>query len=108
MSPFLALPAALALAPAALMAAAACSALIPRAAAAAIWPRFQRLAVAALLCALLQLVLSFASAGGPSHPLPGLQRTVPSAWMALLVQWLGTVIGAFSVRYLQGEAGQRR
>jgi NAD(P)H-quinone oxidoreductase subunit 5 len=108
MSPSLALPAVLALAPAALMAAAAFLSLLPGAAAAGPWPRFQRLAVAALLCALLQLVLSFALAGGPGHPLPGLRVTVPGAWMALLVQCLGTVIGAFSARYLQGEAGQRR
>lgn len=29
-------------------------------------------------------------------------------WVAVLVQGLGTVIGAFSARYLQGEPGQRR
>jgi len=29
-------------------------------------------------------------------------------WLAVLVQLLGTVIGAFSARYLQGEAGQPR
>jgi NAD(P)H-quinone oxidoreductase subunit 5 len=30
------------------------------------------------------------------------------AWMAMLVQFLGTVIGVFSSRYLQGEPGQPR
>lgn len=37
-----------------------------------------------------------------------LQTSTLSLFMASLVQLLGTVIGAFSARYLQGEAGQRR
>ena len=37
-----------------------------------------------------------------------LLATPLSAVLALLVQLLGTVIGGFSARYLQGESGQRR
>ncbi len=37
-----------------------------------------------------------------------LNATPIGVGMAILVQLLGTVIGAFSARYLQGEAGQRR
>jgi len=38
--------------------------------------------------------------------LPGLITTPLQSWMALLVQLLGTVIGVFSSRYLQGESDQ--
>jgi NAD(P)H-quinone oxidoreductase subunit 5 len=37
---------------------------------------------------------------------PGFAMTMPGAWVALLVQLLGTAIGAFSARYLEGEPGQ--
>lgn len=40
---------------------------------------------------------------------PGLLRTsVLSQILGILVQVLGTIIGGFSARYLEGEAGQRR
>ena len=40
--------------------------------------------------------------------IPGLAPSLTAAWTALMVQLLGTTIGAFSARYLQGEAGQQR
>jgi NAD(P)H-quinone oxidoreductase subunit 5 len=40
--------------------------------------------------------------------LPGLGATLTGAWVAVLVQLLGTTIGLFSARYLQGEPGQPR
>lgn len=39
---------------------------------------------------------------------PGLGTSLTSAWVVLLVQVLGTVIGVFSSRYLQGELDQPR
>jgi NAD(P)H-quinone oxidoreductase subunit 5 len=41
-------------------------------------------------------------------PLTGLATSTTGAWMAVLVQLLGTVIGVFSARYLQGEPNQPR
>ena len=47
--------------------------------------------------------------GAPAAPLAGGLALWPlGAWVAVLVQFLGTVIGSFSSRYLQGEPGQRR
>lgn len=71
---------------------------------AAAWRGFQALSVAAALSAALAL------AAGPAS-LPGitaLQATPLGLLPALLVQCLGTVIGAFSARYLDGEPGQQR
>lgn len=39
---------------------------------------------------------------------PGLATNTPGLWLAVLVQFFGTVIGAFSARYLQGEPRQSR
>ncbi len=41
-------------------------------------------------------------------PLPLIALTLSGAWVALLVQLLGTVIGVFSSRYLEREQGQAR
>lgn len=97
-----------ALAPAALMAAAALVARAP-AADAQIWRSFHRLAGAALVAALAGLVALLAL-GPTSDGLAGagLAQSQPGAWLAVLVQLLGTVIGAFSARYLEGEARQQR
>ena len=98
--PFLSLVCALA--PAALMGVAALAAPLasqPRAA----WASFRWLAVAALLAALVSAVLMPATLS-----LPGIAVSLPAVWIALLVQLLGTVIGAFSARYLEGESGQGR
>ncbi|GAB6195479.1 NADH-quinone oxidoreductase subunit L [Lysobacter xanthus] len=47
--------------------------------------------------------------GADRAPWPGVLDATPlSRSLAVLVQLLGTVIGAFSARYLQGEPGQRR
>lgn len=86
-----------ALLPAALMCAA-----IPHlrtAAQPAAWGRFRGLAVAALACTVVGLGLQLAAAPGiPSLTLLGLSATLTSAWVAVLVQLLGTVIGVFSSR----------
>lgn len=73
------------------------------------WTRFQRLSVVALSSTVASLGLQLAAApGAPGSTLPGLGATLTGAWVAVLVQLLGTVIGAFSSRYLQGEPGQPR
>lgn len=75
----------------------------------AAWARFRGLAVAALACTVAGLGLQLAAAPGtPSLTLIGLSATLTGAWVAVLVQLLGTVIGVFSSRYLQGEPGQPR
>lgn len=97
-----------ALAPAGLMAAAALAArFFPQPSSA--WGAFQRLSVLALLASLIGLVtLLLARPDTAVAHLPGVAQTLPGAWLALLVQLLGTVIGAFSARYLNGEPGQPR
>jgi NAD(P)H-quinone oxidoreductase subunit 5 len=56
--------------------------------------------------ALLGAAVSVGSGGMPL--LPGLKASSLGLALAVLVQLLGTVIAAFSARYLQGEPGQRR
>lgn len=75
-----------------------------------LWPRFLTLAALALCSAALGLVLCLAQPVPPRWPgVAGLIEATPlTALLALLVQFLGTVIAAFSSRYLQGEAGQPR
>jgi NAD(P)H-quinone oxidoreductase subunit 5 len=103
---------ALALAPAALMAASAAWSAAAATRDEAAWQPFRALAAMALAFALLQpaLLLGLAppalSASAPGAPWIALGPLI--AWMAVLVQLLGTVIGVFSSRYLQGEPGQRR
>ena len=75
----------------------------------AAWRRLRTFALLGIAGAAASLGLQLAA--GPATPapsLPGLAATLTGAWMALLVQLLGTVIGAFSSRYLQGEPGQLR
>lgn len=74
------------------------------------WRRFQRLATLALLGAALALALQLLRPAPPALPAAlGWLATGPlAALLALLVQFLGTVIGVFSSRYLEGEPGQRR
>lgn len=78
-----------------------------QAAAPAGWQRFRVLAGLACAAAAASLVLQLVGATS-ALALPGLALTLTAAWMALLVQVLGTVIGVFSSRYLQGEANQSR
>lgn len=69
-----------------------------------VWTLFQSLSLLALVLALASLI-----AGRDGTPWPGVLH--PSTFglvLALLVQALGTVIGSFSARYLQGEQGQRQ
>ncbi len=82
---------------------------MPQGGGAPAWGRFKGLSVAALLLAGAGLALQLAGASGAGAALPpGLAITLVGAWVAVLVQLLGTVIGVFSSRYLQGEAGQPR
>jgi NAD(P)H-quinone oxidoreductase subunit 5 len=81
--------------------------LLPRLAAAPVrrlWQVFIGLSVVAFACALINAcaVQQFAEFQ------PWLSASPFSAVLAVLVQLLCTVIAAFSARYLEGEAGQRR
>ena len=104
---------ALALAPAALMSASAGLACIRNVHTSTAWKVFRYLSALALLFALLNLVLLWAmpaqDPGAASAAAPKwLAVSLLGAWVAALVQLLGTVIGTFSSRYLQGEPGQTR
>lgn len=93
-----------ALAPATLMAVAALLTWGGLVRTARLWQAFQGLSAGALF---FSGVAAVAGAGG--LPLPGVVQASPlGLCLALLVQGIGTVIGGFSARYLQGEAGQRR
>ena len=113
MTPIDYLAPAFALVPAILMLAAAVFLAFRTGIGAAVWKPFRILAALALLFALAQPALLWAfhaqgagaaSAGWTSWLAAGQLST----WMAALVQLLGTVIGVFSARYLQGEPGQPR
>ena len=56
------------------------------------------------LALMLALVSAIAAVGGMASS----DHTVLPAWMAVVVQCLGTVVAGFSGRYLQGEQGQMR
>ncbi len=75
------------------------------------WTCFTVLSGSAFAFTLLTLALQLSGRHlGYENPrgLAGLSVSPLGAWGAVLVQLLGTVIGAFSARYLQGEAGQSR
>jgi NAD(P)H-quinone oxidoreductase subunit 5 len=73
------------------------------------WGRFRGLALIGLACTVTGLGMQLAAVPGATGPLlPGLGATLTGAWVAVLVQLLGTTIGFFSSRYLQGERGQPR
>lgn len=73
------------------------------------WQRFRLLAFIGTASTTASLGLQLAAEpGAPAGLLPGLAVTLTGAWVAVLVQLLGTVIGVFSSRYLQGEPGQPR
>ena len=92
------------LAPGVLMAAVAVVARFSSWPTAMLWKGFQALSVAALALSVVALV-----SGAYRLPWSGwAAASVFSLCLAALVQGLGTVIGSFSSRYLQGEAGQRR
>lgn len=68
------------------------------------WNLFQTLSLGALLLAVLTLV----SGTQRAHWSGVLSASTFSLSLGVLVQLLGTVIGSFSARYLQGETGQQR
>lgn len=105
----------LALLPVACMALAIPLSFLPRQPAPKLWRRFTALAGCGLLLAIAALVWqllvggrSLAPAVSAAAPLPWLAVTPLGAGVAVLVQFLGTVIAAFSSRYLEGEAQQPR
>ena len=93
-----------ALAPVALMAAVVLLAQVKQVSTTGLWRAFHGLSMSALV------LLGVAVWTGPSsmHWPAVLTTSVFSLTMAVLVQTLGTVIGGFSMRYLEGEASQRR
>lgn len=93
-----------ALAPMVLMLLAALLPAVPRLATATLWRAFAGLSALALAAT---VVAATAGAGAVGLQ-PWLAGTTLGLVLAVLVQLLGTVIGGFSARYLQGEAGQRR
>lgn len=98
-----------ALAPIVLMGAAAVSSWAGGATPGALWKRFSLMAALALLCAAVSLALAIRwVAPSPLPLLPWLAESRLGAWMAVLVQLLGTTVGVFSSRYMQGEPGQSR
>ena len=72
------------------------------------WGRFRALTLAGFAATLASLALQFAAAPALAVLPPGLGTSLTGAWVAVLVQLLGTVIGVFSSRYLQGEPDQPR
>ena len=92
-----------ALAPVALMVTAALLTRLDRFSTAGRWRVFQTLSGGALASTFIFIVAAPSSLHWPSV----LQTSPLGLILALLVQLLGTVIGGFSARYLQGEAGQR-
>lgn len=101
-----------ALMPLALMAAAALRPRFASSSTVGLWRVFQALSLAALLMTIVNLGLVLRGAQSPaalSAPFSDYLLASPLGLsMAVLVQLLGTVIGAFSARYLQGEDGQKR
>lgn len=93
-----------ALAPVGLMAAAALIAGLSRISPTTAWRIFQGLCITSLVFTGISV---WVGPGGIQLP-DALQPSLLGLILAVLVQLLGTVIGAFSARYLQGEAGQRR
>lgn len=75
-----------------------------------LWPRFLTMATLALCSAALGLVMCLAQAVPPTWPVVAswIEAGPLTALLAVLVQFLGTVIAAFSSRYLQGERAQPR
>ncbi|MBX9811800.1 MAG: NADH-quinone oxidoreductase subunit L [Burkholderiales bacterium] len=107
------LPAVCALAPAVFMLLVALLARSSKGSSGVVWTGFAILSSLASVSALTTLAIQWLGQhlgyeGQVGRLLPGLMISQLSAWLAVLVQLLGTVIGVFSARYLQGELGQRR
>jgi len=77
-----------------------------------LWSVIQAMSLLASMAALLslgwQLLLTQQSISSGLQMPPGLATGLTAAWLALLIQSLGSVIAGFSARYLEGEAGQAR
>ncbi len=75
-----------------------------------LWKAFSALCTLALISTLSAPLLQIFQPSMPERSLmlSGLIATPSQAWLTVLVQFLGTVIGMFSCRYLQGESGQAR
>lgn len=73
-----------------------------------LWKVFALFSGLALLSTATSLLLQIMQPSFVEHGslLPGLAASQLQSWMAVLVQLLGTVIGVFSSRYMQGESGQ--
>ena len=96
----------IAFAPAALMLLVALAAVLSRLSVGRLWQALLLLSSLALVC-----LLTVASAGRHTallQPWFAVSALSPATLVALLVQLLGTVIAAFSSRYLEGEPDQRR
>lgn len=76
------------------------------------WRRFNRVAFAALVFALAALVVELLTVGTGHGVTTGTDGWLApnqfGTWVSLLVQLLGTAIGVYSSRHLQGEPRQRR
>lgn len=68
------------------------------------WQAFTVLSGIALIFTMVTPFL----ATSPTQSQPWLLQTTLGAGLTLLVQFLGTIIGVFSSRYLEGESGQKR
>ncbi|CAJ0784232.1 NADH-quinone oxidoreductase subunit L [Ralstonia pickettii] len=74
-----------------------------------LWQGFIGLSIAGACVAAVGVALRGLPDAASSTPFsPWLGASVLGGLLATLVQLLGTCIGAFSARYLQGESGQRR
>ncbi len=76
-----------------------------------IWSVLLKLSLLASLTASFSLGLQLSQSteyGAYSQIMPGLGIGLMGAWFTLLIQGLGTIITAFSQRYLEGEPGQER
>lgn len=98
-----AIPETFVLLPALLMLAAAVLPHVHRSGVTVLWRGFHVLSALALTAC----VVALAGVRGEGAMQPWLLATIPGSIVALLVQFLGTVIAVFSSRYLDGEPGQR-
>lgn len=93
--------------PAVLMAAVALAGLSGAASTRALWRLFFVLAGAAFAAACVAIATAAWASAAPVVLAPWLAASPTGLACALLVQLLGTVIGGFAARYLDGEPGQR-
>jgi NAD(P)H-quinone oxidoreductase subunit 5 len=73
-----------------------------------LWRVFAVFSVSSLIATIIAPLLAQLPSYNGNSILPWLITSPIQFWLALLVQLLGTIIGLFSWRYLQGELGQSR